>query len=319
MKRILIIGGSGFIGKHLVPMLQDDYRLFILHRGSQALPSNFNIEEEIIAERGELHHHREKLSRLNPEIVIDLIPYFAQDAWDVVQTFSGMAQKVIALSSADVYQAYAIFKDQMDEVQDGPLPESSQLRHTLFPYREGAQAEDTLLYHYEKILVEQIFMNHPELNPTILRLAALYGEGDTQQKLSPNLRPMLEGTEEILLDEKKAQWRWTRAYVKDVAHAIQLCQENKKSDQQIFNVGQAKTLSEHELIQTLARLTGWQGKARHLPKNALPKAQQQPFNFRQNLIVDSQKIRKLLGYEEMYSLEESLAQSYISYKQQIVG
>ncbi len=53
MKRILIIGGSGFIGKHPVPLLQEEYRLCILHRRSQALPSNFNIEEEIIAERRE--------------------------------------------------------------------------------------------------------------------------------------------------------------------------------------------------------------------------------------------------------------------------
>lgn len=65
MKSILIIGGSGFIGRHLVPVLQGDYRIMILHRGSQQLPSYFQVEE-IITERRNLHLHRQALIRLRP-------------------------------------------------------------------------------------------------------------------------------------------------------------------------------------------------------------------------------------------------------------
>ena len=292
--KIVLIGATGFIGKHLVKALAAEHELFLVHRGKHPIEGH----PSIITDRKDLLQFREKFANIGPDLVIDLIPYFAQDAWDVVHTFRGITEKVIAISSGDVYRSYEIFKNHLSPTLPGPAKESDALRQQLFPYR-GLEKDNYLFEHYDKILVEQIYLAQSYFEVTILRLGALYGAYDSQRKLAEYITPMRQKAPVIQIDPQKAQWKWTRAYIRDVVYAIQLVLQNpEQSNHEIFNMGELNTLTQIELIQVLQDLTEWQGKVEFAPNP--------DFNYQQHLLMDTQKIRTTLGFQEQFSLEEGL-------------
>jgi hypothetical protein len=66
--------------------------------------------------------------------------------------FKGLARRVVAISSGDVYRAYDRFRRADPGSPDPtPLMEASPLRDRLFPYRDKAHGPDDFLFNYEKI------------------------------------------------------------------------------------------------------------------------------------------------------------------------
>ncbi len=63
-------------------------------------------------------------------------------------------------------------------------------------------------------------MSDPDIEGTVLRLPFVYGPGDYQHRIFEYLKRMDDKRPAILLDQKRARWRWTWGYVKDVAAAI---------------------------------------------------------------------------------------------------
>jgi len=298
--KILIIGGTGFIGQHLLPLLVPNHKVWVLHRGSTTtfLPKGV---ERIRGDRRQLGRLQSTWNILQPDVVVDLIPYFAQDAWSLLQTFAGLSHRVVLLSSGDVYRAYERFKDNEPEMPQA-ITEAAALRQKLFPYR-GMDPNNELTEHYDKILAERLLMSQTALDWTILRLGALYGPGDSQRKLQEFIAPMLNGEPYLGLNREQAHWRWTRAYVKDVAHGIRLAIEHKAARNRVYNLGEEEPLTQGELVELLRRITGWRGQV-HLGADA-----PLPANFKQHLVLDTQRIRRELGYREIYTSEEGLQQT----------
>ncbi|MEM6845336.1 MAG: NAD-dependent epimerase/dehydratase family protein [Bacteroidota bacterium] len=75
--KILIIGGTGFIGRPLVDKLCRHHELFVIHRSSVPKTKAYT---SIQTHRKNLPTLRSTFAKIKPEIVIDIIPYFAQDA-----------------------------------------------------------------------------------------------------------------------------------------------------------------------------------------------------------------------------------------------
>ena len=299
--RILIIGGTGFIGKHLIGYLKEFHELILFHRGHQVVPKAC---QSVIGDRKELWQYKAQFRDLKPDIVIDLIAYFAQDAWDLIHTFKQITKKIILISSGDVYRGYEIFKDKAGIPIQKPSQESDDLRTRLYPYR-GIDQQNFLLEHYEKILVEQILMSQNEFDTTILRLGALFGEYDKQRKLSEYIMPMIEKEPEITVTQEKANWKWSRGYIKNVVQGIKaVIDQEEASRNQIFNIADKKTLTELQLIETLRSITGWNGTIR-----LVDEAQDQ-YNYQQNLILNTDKIRTKLAYTEKYTLEVGLKNTF---------
>ena len=115
--RILVIGGTGLTGPHTVRRLSElGHEIVVFHRG--------DTEAELPRRVGHIHGDRKDLSdfaaefaRFAPRIVVDMIPRNAQDAWSVVAAFKDIAQRVVALSSQDVYRAYGVLRG----VESGPI------------------------------------------------------------------------------------------------------------------------------------------------------------------------------------------------------
>lgn len=230
-----------------------------------------------------------------------MIPMNKRDARGVMQTFGGIARRVVAISSQDVYQAYDIVRG----LRPGPralvpLSEESPLRERLYPY--GRDVEE-----YEKILVERIVMGDAELVGTVLRLPAVYGPGDYQHRLFPYLKRMDDGRPAILIEAGMSRWRWTYGYVEDVADAIALAVTDERAAGRIYNAGEPDPLPWTEWVREIGRATGWSGEVVAVPKDRLPEHLNWGLeSTNQCLVADTSRIRQELGYEETVPRNEAL-------------
>jgi nucleoside-diphosphate-sugar epimerase len=257
----------------------------------------------MLGNRHDLMDFRGAFKSLKPDVVLDMAPITEKDAKLVVETFRGIACRVVAISSQDVYRAYGILIGiEEGKVEKMPLSEDANLRTKLYPYRgDKLRADDDprkLLDDYEKILVEKVYMSDAELPGTILRLPMVYGPGDYQHRLFEYLKRMDDERPVIVLEEAYAKWQWTRGYVENVADAIVLAIENDAAMKRIYNVGKQEVLSTYEWIRIIARNAGWDGEIIVLPREELPKELLSDMKSEQHLVSDTSRIRNELGYEE---------------------
>src|SRR5262245_39841836 len=154
--RILIIGGTGFIGaRALRHLLDEGHEVLVFHRGRTETSAPPTVRH-IIGDRGELPAFAAAFRRFSPQVALDVIPYSEQDALTLMRTLRGITERVVALSSQDVYRAYGVFTRLEDGVPETlPYDENAPLRSKLYPYRAFADGPDDLSYHYEKILAER--------------------------------------------------------------------------------------------------------------------------------------------------------------------
>lgn len=311
--RILIIGGTSFIGPHVARELQEaGHAVTVYHRGisESVLPQEVT---HIHGDQSRLPDFASQWRELSPAVVLHMVPASAQDAWTFVRTFRGIARRLVAISSIDVYRAY----NRLLGIETGPpdpvpLREDSPLREVLYPFRgsEAEQGDDPEARRwgddYDKILVEKIVMSEPGLPGSILRLPVVYGPFDNQHRLFHHLKRIDDGRPAILLGEEHARWRWSRAYVENVAHAIAMVVADERAARRIYNIAEPETWSEAEWVAHIARVAHWEGKVVTLPSQKLPQHLKQDYAWEHELAVDSSRIRRELGYEEVIPLDEGL-------------
>jgi nucleoside-diphosphate-sugar epimerase len=304
--RVLIIGGTGFIGSYVLRrLLGEGHSVAVFHRGQ----SGSDLPREslrITGDRRRLADYGGEFDRFGPQVVLDMIPYVEEDARALMATFRGKAERVVAVSSQDVYRAYGLFLRLEDgELEPTPYDEEAPLRTRLYPYRKTAQGGEDLAYNYDKIPVERVVMSDPQTPFTILRLPKVYGPGD-RSRLFDYLKRMDDGRESILLGERKRRWRWTRGYVENVAAAIALAVTDARAANRIYNLGEGDALSESEWARSVGLAAGWRGEVVAVPEDALPQSMLEPYRWEQHLVAETSRFRKELDYVEETPRQEAL-------------
>jgi nucleoside-diphosphate-sugar epimerase len=303
MEKVLVLGGTKFIGPCLVEQLvARGHEVAVFHRGqtqANLLPGVCHF----LGDRHRLAEHTAELRRFAADVVVDMIALTEEDARSLLSTFRGIANRLVVLSSGDVYRAYGIFAGlEQGPVEPVPLTEDAPLRQALFIARAAAKNPADPMYHYEKIQVEQLVLSDPSLPGTVLRLPMVYGPGDYQHRLHTYLARMDAGRPVIPLDEGLARWRCLRGYVEDVAAAIALAATSAKATGRVYNVAEPIAHTEAEWVARIGAAAGWGGRVVTVPKGRLPV----PFNTDQDLTMDSSRIRAELGYREVVPPAEAL-------------
>ncbi|WP_185601895.1 NAD-dependent epimerase/dehydratase family protein [Paenibacillus sp. 598K] len=296
--KILVIGGTGFIGPFAINELYElGHTIALFNRGNT--PSSLPGITQISGDTKDLASYRSEFERFNPDVVIHMIAYTEQDARLAMNVFAGIAKRIVVLSSMDVYQAYGIILG-LEDTPPLPMPlrEDSPLRHIMYPY--GGD--------YEKIKVEQVVLSQPvDLPGTVLRLPMVYGPGDPSHRLFKYVKRSLDSRSFLVLDESFSNWRATRGYVGNVAHAITVASINNHAANRIYNVGDAFAYNEHEWINAIADVMKWSVKVHSVMKSELPKQLvNQNLQTKQNWIMDTTRIQEELDYKELYTLAEAL-------------
>jgi nucleoside-diphosphate-sugar epimerase len=306
--RVLVIGGTGFIGKHVVTELSNlGHHVTVYHRGEREPRLPFGVEHvhSPLASRPVLEFPPE-LTALALDVVLGTHVMGERDARAIMRTFRGIARRMVLLSSGDVYRAYGILAgSEAGALEPVPLTEDSPLRQTLYPHRAAAATPADWRHDYEKMLAEKEVMGDAALPATALRLPAVYGPEDEYHRFGSWIRSMARGNR-LLLSEREASWRWTHGYVEDVAHAIVLAVTAERAKGKIYNVGEREAPAMIERARAVARAAGWMGEVLAVPEDDLPPEDRRPGNFAQDILYDTSRIREDLDYEEIVSEEEGL-------------
>lgn len=310
--RLLVIGGTGFIGSFIVSeLVRAGHGVAIFHRGSVANGLAPGVRG-IVGDRRTLGNHADALRDFAPEIVIDVILSSGRQAHELMESFRGVARRIVALSSMDVYRACAVLHGlEPGPLEPVPLTEQSLLRagtHTYPPARIRMlqQVFGWLDDEYDKIPVERAILGDPELAGTVLRLPMVYGPGDRLHRLHPILKRIDDGRPSVVFDEEMAQWRGPRGYVENVAVAIALAATSDRAAGGIYNVAEPEALSELAWAQQVAAAADWKGRFVVLPRGSAPTHLLPPGNLAQHWVADTSRIRRELGYAESVDRHEAI-------------
>jgi nucleoside-diphosphate-sugar epimerase len=121
----------------------------------------------------------------------------------------------------------------------------------------------------------------------------------------PYVKRMDDGRPGIILAASWARWRGTLAYSEDVGAAIALA-AMRPDARGPYNVGDAQPTPMAELASAIGSAAGWDGRIVVVPDAELPEAMRPGPGLTQELILDTTRIRRELGYAERVPHEEGL-------------
>jgi len=300
--RVLVIGGTRFVGVAVVRRLvEEGHDVTVLHRGITEAP----------LPRAVRHRHGDRSSPATlgsavtasePDVVLDMVAYTEREAEQAAEALAGRVPRVVVVSSLDVYQAYGRFAGlEAGSPGQVPIDEQAPLRSTRYPRRSRASGTGDWRYDYDKVLVEQAYRANSQLAVTCLRLPFVYGLDDFRNRVGQLLGRM-KTNGSIDLSSSEASWRATRGYVENIAAAVTLTLTDARAVDRDYNLGDAVSLTTVDWVNAVARAIGWRGTVTIRD----PAAREPQVPWAHHLELDTNRIRRELGFDEPVALDEGL-------------
>ena len=307
---ILVTGGAGFIGSHLVDKLLEERVEKVIIYDNFSTGRERNIEQlkdnkkvEII--RGDILDYKPLRQAVgNAEVIfheaaqLEIFKAVEDPLEDlkvnVIGTLNVLraaldakAAKVVFASSAGCY---------------------GQARYT--PQDENHPLRAQWPYGVSKLAAEKYCIQFYELyglKAVALRYSIVYGPREWYRRVMTVFTKMLlEGKTPVIFGDG----RQTRdfVHVNDVARATILAAEKETADGEEINIGSGIATTINELADMITRLAGKEGQLK--PKHADPDSYQMGRKPGElvNLCLDITKARNLLKWEPRVGLEEGLKQ-----------
>lgn len=152
-------------------------------------------------------------------------------------------------------------------------------------------------------------MSDADIAGTVLRLPAVHGERDYQHRLFMELARMDASRPAVLVQQDMLHWRWCRSYAGNVADAIVLAVTDERAAGRVYNVAEPETITQERWLRSVARLAGWDGEIVAAPPDLLPPHLRSTNNYAQDMVADSTRIRRELGYAERVPQDEGIARA----------
>jgi len=327
MKKVLILGGCGFIGHNLAMGLSEDYQvsivdslrinnLYSLENNKDNLP-NPELLKTIIQDRLKIiknnkfkfviqdlrdYHATSRIfSEIQPDIVVHLaaVSHANRSNKDPHTTFDHSLRTLEnALdNSKNKVEKFIYFSSSMvygnfksDEVD------------------ENSNCDPLGIYAALKFSGEKIVKSYGQvfdLNYTIVRPSALYGERCISRRVGQIFIENALNNKEIIIDgdgEEKLDF----TYIKDLVEGVKKIIESKKSDKETFNITYGSSRKINEMIEIL--------KQNFETLDVKYRKRDRLMPVRGTLNID--KAKDLLNYQPSWSLEKGYP-NYINWYKEI--
>ncbi|MBV9853431.1 MAG: NAD-dependent epimerase/dehydratase family protein [Streptosporangiaceae bacterium] len=316
MSEILVIGGNGFVGRHLVPALQD--------RGNSvrvlALPTEdtrWLEAREVVVHTGDIRepdtlaapmHGVERVVHLAGMMGVwrPMEEYYAVNVSgtkNVCRAVLAAKARLVHVSSWTVY-GMSLGRPVREDFALKPLPE---------PYSITKAAGDRAV---------QRMINEDRLRAVIVRPGTIFGPGD-QLNFGRTADRLIGGRRVIVGKGNNAV---PFVFVTDVVQGLLLALENDDAIGQAYNIANDRPLTQQQLLNAIAHEIGAKPPRLHVPYRALyaaayaaeriamlTRSQRDPLVTRHGValfgtdnrhVVD--KARRQLGYEPRVDLGEGV-------------
>lgn len=284
--RVLVLGGTTFIGRRIVERLHDrGDEVLVVHRGHHQ-PAPWVPVGHLHVDRQHLADHSDEVRRFDAEAIVDTYALTAADVAAVLPVLPEVPS--VVLSSHDVYQAYSAFHAQQCDTPV-PLTEDAELRRERYPYRGAGLAG--VPDDYEKLDVEEGWLAR---GATVLRLPMVYGPYDSQRREDLVLRRIRAGRRQMPIGT--GNLLWTRAHVDDIATGVLAAVGTRAADGLAVNLGEPATVPIAEWIEQIVHAAEAKLELVRVPDDALPGELAITAAPRQHLLASVHLAEQLLGW-----------------------
>lgn len=307
MKNILVTGGAGFIGSHLVDKLlaENDWRVTVVDDFNDFYPPN--IKHQNISE----HVKNENYAIFEADIrnFEALEEVFLKTRFDVVVHLAARAGVRPSLEQPFLYEETNIKgtmnllelvrRNEIKQFVFGssssvyginakvPFGEDDQIRQPISPYAATKAAGELICHTYSHLY---------GIRSVCLRFFTVYGA-----RQRPDLA--IHKFARLITQEKPipvfgdGTTRRDYTYINDIISGVRAAIDYEKTIYEVFNLGESRTVELRELISIIEDKLG--------KKAIIDRKPLQPGDVPQTF-ADITKARKLLGYDPQTQIEDGI-------------
>lgn len=328
MKTVLVTGGAGFIGSHLIERLLIDKKKIILiddFNDYYDPKIKENNVQEIIRTRKQLNlddnHFRVYKGDITENVLIDKV--FNDNNIDIIVHLAAMAgvrpsiempekyydvningtlkileackerkiQKFIFASSSSVY----------GNNLKTPFNETDNVDYPISPYAASKKAGELLCHTYHHLY---------DISVACLRFFTVYGPRQRPDLAIHKFTKLILNNNEIpFYGNGNTERDYT--YIDDIIDGIIKAMkwiDTDEKEYEIFNLGESKTISLNQMVQTLEKIIGKRAIINKLPN--------QPGDVNKTF-ADISKSKEILGYNPKTYFEDGISKFVEWYKNSV--
>jgi len=300
-EKLLIAGGTGFIGSHLAKdAIKHGFDTISLSLNPPTKERKVSGVQYILADITNLEELEKQLPDRSIDYVVNLSGYidhspFLEGGRDIVTThFAGMQNLINIIDWNKIKRFVQI--GSSDEYGNHAAPQNEDMpANPISPYSFSKSASAQLL---------QMLSRTESFPATILRLFLVYGPGQDNKRFLPQIIQgcLTDSTFSVSSGDQLRDF----CFVDDIIDAILLSLKNDKVNGQIINLGSGKPVSIRQIIEYVQKNIG----------RGNPKFGKIPYRLDENmeLYADVSKARTLIGWEEKVSFNVGMQKTIEYYR-----
>lgn len=295
MSRVLVIGGAGFLGYHLVDSLLESGNEVKVHdiipREAATKLKDFGKDIDYVW-KSTLDVSEEDFKGIDNVVHLaaqaDVPLSITSPKWTWIQNTESVLNLLEVLKRKPCKSIF-----MSSDAVYGRVPEDR------IPIKEEEPFRPTNAYGASKGAMELLIRAYAEqwnLPLIVFRCAGMYGEESRPKQVIPTFIRQALGGEDITVEGTGEQTRDFN-YVKNTIYAMQKAMK-PEIGHGVWNIGSGKETSIRELAEMIIKITGSNSK--------IVETAWRPGEKGIKLFMSIEKAKKELGYEPQYSMEESL-------------